>query len=344
MGKVTFFVPDGRCQDGAIFTIINAEVTMEIMIQTSALSKQYRSQRERAALNEISIEVPKGALFGIVGADGAGKTTLLRILATVLRASSGKASLAGLDTRRDAEQIRRILGYMPQEFSQYPDLSLQENLNFFADIQRVPAHQKRERIDRMLEFTHLAEFRDRPAGKLSGGMKKKLALACAMVHDPQVLILDEPSTGVDPVSRGEFWNILAGIIKDGVTVLISTPYMDEADRCSQVGMLYEGNLLKSGTPDELTHALPFETLEVKASPRKRMREIVAHLPEILSWNPVGDRLRVAVKPGDQQRVIDLLTRLFRAEAMPVPVLRPVRKTMDDAFIDMVSRQRVGQTL
>ncbi len=312
---------------------------MEITIQTKGISKKYRSQKGRLALNDINLSVQKSSLFGLIGSDGAGKTTLLRILSTVLPASSGSATLAGLDVRKQAEDIRKILGYMPQEFSQYQDLSLQENLNFFADIQQVPKAQKKERIDQMLEFTQLTKFRDRPAGKLSGGMKKKLALACAMVHNPQVLILDEPSTGVDPVSRGEFWNILASIIKDGVTVLISTPYMDEADRCNEVGMLYEGNLLQTGKPEEITHALPFVTLEVKANPRKRMREIVDQNPKVLNWNPVGDRLRVAINPGDQDELMQDLRRQFDAESMPVHVLRPVRKTMDDAFIDMVSSQK-----
>lgn len=312
---------------------------MEITIQTKGISKKYRSQKGRLALNDINLSVQKGSLFGLIGSDGAGKTTLLRILSTVLPASSGSATLAGLDVRKQAEDIRKILGYMPQEFSQYQDLSLQENLNFFADIQQVPKAQKKERIDQMLEFTQLTKFRDRPAGKLSGGMKKKLALACAMVHNPQVLILDEPSTGVDPVSRGEFWNILASIIKEGVTVLISTPYMDEADRCNEVGMLYEGSLLQTGKPEEITHALPFVTLEVKANPRKRMREIVDQNPRVLNWNPVGDRLRVAINSGDQDELMQNLRRQFDAEGMPVHVLRPVRKTMDDAFIDMVSSQK-----
>lgn len=316
---------------------------MEIAIQTKGINKKYRNQNGRAALTDLNLSVKKGSLFGIIGSDGAGKTTLLRILSTVLQASSGSAFLAGLDVRKQPEDIRKILGYMPQEFSQYPDLSLQENLNFFADIQQVPANLKKERIDRMLEFTHLAKFRDRAAGKLSGGMKKKLALACAMVHNPQVLILDEPSTGVDPVSRGEFWNILANIVKDGVTVLISTPYMDEADRCNEVGMLYEGRLLRAGTPEEITQSLPFETLEVKATPRKRMREIVDQTPEILNWNPVGDRLRIAINPGGQDEVMEKLRSQFDAEAMPVRVLRPVRKTMDDAFIDMVSNQKEAQS-
>lgn len=316
---------------------------MEIAIRAEDINKKYRSQKDHYALRNVTLGVRKGSLFGLVGSDGAGKTTLLRILATVLPSNAGTASIAGLDVGIQNEEIRKILGYMPQEFSQYPDLSLAENLNFFAQIQSVPAAQKQARIEQMLAFTQLSEFRNRPAGKLSGGMKKKLALACAMVHNPQVLILDEPSTGVDPVSRGEFWNILAGIIKEGVTVLISTPYMDEADRCNDVGMLHEGQLLRTGTPEEISQSLPFETLEVKASPRKRMREIVDQTPQVVNWNPVGDRLRVAIKPGEQQLVMDELQEQFDAEAMQVSVLRPVRKTMADAFIALAASQETEQS-
>ena len=316
---------------------------MEIAIRAEGINKKYRSQKDHYALRNVTLSVRKGSLFGLVGSDGAGKTTLLRILATVLPSNAGTASIAGLDVGIQNEEIRKILGYMPQEFSQYPDLSLAENLNFFAQIQSVPAAQKQARIEQMLAFTQLSEFRNRPAGKLSGGMKKKLALACAMVHNPQVLILDEPSTGVDPVSRGEFWNILAGIIKEGVTVLISTPYMDEADRCNEVGMLHEGQLLRTGTPEEISQSLPFETLEVKASPRKRMREIVDQTPQVVNWNPVGDRLRVAIKPGEQQLVMDELQQQFDAEAMQVSVLRPVRKTMADAFIALAASQETEQS-
>jgi len=313
---------------------------MDIAIKTEGLTKRYPSQKNTAAIREIDLEIPRGILFGLVGPDGAGKTTILRILSSVMEPSSGKAWIAGFDAHSQAEAIRKRIGYMPQNFSLYPDLSVRENLDFFADIQQVPAEDKKERITEMLAFTHLADFEGRRAGKLSGGMKKKLALACAMVHGPQVLILDEPSTGVDPVSRRELWVILARVVQKGVTVLVSTPYMDEAERCHQVGMLYQGQLLTAGSPDEIVTALPFEIVEVKARPRKLMRQIVAEADDILDWHPVGDRLRLVISGnGTTGKTIHSLERQFKTNKMDVSILRPTRRTMEDAFVHLVKRQR-----
>ncbi len=307
-------------------------------IRVEGISKRYPGQKEKLALDKISFNVPQGSLYGIIGPDGAGKTTLLRILSSVMLQSSGKASVLGFDTRRKAEEIRKLIGYMPQEFSQYPDLNLIENLNFFADIQGVSKAQKQERIEKMLALTNLSDFRQRAAGNLSGGMKKKLALSCAMVHNPQVLILDEPTTGVDPVSRAEFWSLLSTIVKDGVTVLISTPYMDEAERCSMVGILYDGKVLKEGTPEALTHALPFNIIEVKAKPRKQMREVVSQTDGILSWNPVGDRLRLSVPAAKEHSISRELERGFRKQKLDLQILRSARKTMEDVFVTVVEEQ------
>jgi ABC-2 type transport system ATP-binding protein len=279
-----------------------------------------------------------------VGPDGAGKTTTLRILSTVMEQSSGKAQVLGYDVRTHPEQARQHIGYMPQNFSLYPDLSVSENLNFFADIQQIRGSQKQARIDEMLAFTRLDGFRGRRAGALSGGMKKKLALACALVHNPAVLLLDEPSTGVDPVSRRELWVILADVVHQGVTVLVSTPYMDEAERCHQVGMLYAGRLLVSGSPDELTAQLPFEIIEVKAKPRKAMRQIVSETAAVLEWRPVGDRLRLAVANhnGDVERVMEELNARFLAEGLEVRLLRRAKPSMDDVFVHLVNQQRSAQ--
>lgn len=308
-------------------------------ITTTALHKRYPSQKAKPALDSIEINIPQGALYGLVGADGAGKTTLLRILSTVLLPTSGSAQILGHDTRKGTNAIRSLLGYMPQEFSQYPDLSLAENLDFFANIQHVPENEKQERIKKMLDFTMLAPFADRRAGKLSGGMKKKLALACAMVHNPRVLILDEPSTGVDPVSRRELWTLLAQVVEQGVTVLVSTPYMDEAERCHQVAMLYEGELLTSGTPEQITKSLPFNVLEVKAKPRKKMREVIDRTQGIVDWSPVGDRLRVAIKPENWEPVVTNIKQQFEAENLQTSILRPVRNGMEDAFVHLVRQER-----
>ena len=314
---------------------------MEIVIEARDLYKQYPSQKNHPAVAGLSLAIPQGQLYSLVGPDGAGKTTTLRILSTVMEQSSGSAHIMGFDVRREPDKARRHIGYMPQNFSLYPDLSILENLNFFADIHRIPAARKKERIEEMLAFTRLDRFVARRAGALSGGMKKKLALACALVHDPQVLLLDEPSTGVDPVSRRELWVILANVVQQGVTVLVSTPYMDEAERCHQVGILYAGQMLVSGTPEELTTRLPFEIIEVKAKPRKAMRQIVSETDGIREWRPVGDRLRLAVDSSDNnaERVLGALNAQFQQAALDVRLLRRVRPSMEDVFVHLVDKQR-----
>lgn len=314
---------------------------MEEAIRIQKITKRYGSHKNRPALAEISLSIPQGQLFGLIGPDGAGKTTLLRILATVIAPGSGSASVAGFDIRKETEKVRAHIGYLPQNFSLYPDLNLMENMTFFAEVNGVKGRQKKERSEEMLAFTHLGAFRSRKAGNLSGGMKKKLALACALVHDPKVLILDEPSTGVDPVSRRELWLMLSRVVESGVTVLVSTPYMDEADRCHQVGMLYNGTLLSSGQPGSLTDEVPFQIVEVKARPRKQMRQIVDEVQEVLEWRPVGDRLRLVVASNDgaAHRVKKDLASQFRNASLEVNILRETRTTMEDVFVHLVKEQR-----
>lgn len=312
---------------------------MDIAIQAESLTKIYPNQRGLPALRELDLTIPAGILFGLVGPDGAGKTTALRILSSVMLPTSGAVHVLGYDTRRQPDPIRQKIGYMPQNFSLYPDLTVAENLNFFADIQQVSPEHKRSRIPEMLRFTRLQDFQTRRAAKLSGGMKKKLALACALVHEPQILILDEPSTGVDPVSRRELWVILSAVAEQGVTVLVSTPYMDEAERCHQVGVLYQGQMMAVGTPDELKQSLPFEILELKVSPRKRMRQIAAEIPGVIEWRPVGDTLRLTTAIGSAQTVLRQLSRRLNQEDVQVHILRQTRSTMEDVFVHLVNIER-----
>lgn len=308
------------------------------LIETVGLTKQYRGQQSAVlALNELDLCIPSGQMYGLLGPDGAGKTTTLRILATVLDASSGQVRIGGCDTRRQAEAVRRMIGYMPQNFGLYPDLSVLENLEFFATVHGVRQEKKHQQIERMLGFTRLGPFAQRRADHLSGGMKKKLALACAMLHEPKVLLLDEPSTGVDPVSRRELWLMLAQVVQDGVTVLVSTPYMDEAERCHQVGVLYGGRLLTAGAPTELQNALPFEIVEVKAKPRKLMRQVVSESASVLQWRTIGDRLRLCVQDAPRA-ASELETTLLKVGA-EIKVLRPGRRTMEDVFVHLVQQQR-----
>jgi ABC-2 type transport system ATP-binding protein len=310
---------------------------MAYAVDAEQISKRYGVKKQALALDDLQLKIPEGQLFGLIGPDGAGKTSTLRILATVLEPTGGFAQVMGFDTVSDAEEIRKILGYMPQNFSLYADLSVIENLNFFADLNQVPRKRKQERIKTMLEFTRLSRFEDRKAGKLSGGMKKKLALACALIHDPKILLLDEPSTGVDPVSRRELWLLLAQVVQQGVTVVVSTPYMDEAERCHQVGILYQGKLLVSGAPEELELALPFDVIEVKAKPRKQMRRFIARVEGLLDWRPVGDRLRLSVpnSNGETKEILKKLGKEMPRSGMEVKLLRQAKKTMEDVFTHSV---------
>ena len=313
---------------------------MEIAIEAIGLQKRFPKMMQ-PAVHDLDLKIFRGQLFGLVGPDGAGKTTTLRMLATVIEPGGGNARIAGYDVVKNAEPIRELVGYMPQNFSLYPDLSVQENLDFFADIHRMSKDRKRARIAEMLDFTHLAQFHARRAVNLSGGMKKKLALGCALVHAPQILLLDEPSTGVDPVSRRELWNILTEVVHQGVTVVLSTPYMDEAERCHRVGMLYDGGLLASGSPEEMSALLPFSVIEVKAKPRKEMRRIVGEINDLKEWRPVGDRLRLAVpnENGLVQKVLQTLKQRFVNEGLIVDFIRTERPGMEDVFVHLVSEWR-----
>ncbi len=312
---------------------------MDYVINTENLTKQF-GKTTPPAVDNLSFSIPKGVLYGLVGPDGAGKTTTLRILSSVMLPSTGTAKVLGKDTRTNPDPIRHKIGYMPQNFSLYPDLSVLENLSFFADVHQLNKEQKKTRITEMLRFTRLADFTGRRAGALSGGMKKKLALACALVHSPDLLILDEPSTGVDPVSRRELWTILAEVVQHGVTVVVSTPYMDEAERCHQVSFLSKGKILASGTPAELIASLPFVILEVKARPRKKIRAIVEATEGVLDWRPVGDTLRLNVpNNGASEKILQNLDQQLKIENLDVSMLRHGRQSMEDVFVHLVNVQR-----
>ncbi len=308
----------------------------QTMIQVQGLAKHY-GRRKRMAVADFDLQVEEGQLFGLIGPDGAGKTTVLRMLSTVLESSAGQGVVGGFDLNKDVEQVRRNIGYMPQQFSLYPDLSVIENLVFFADMNQVPSEKKQDRIQNMLGFTRLDRFQDRKAHQLSGGMKKKLALACALIHDPDVLFLDEPSTGVDPVSRRELWVILADVVQRGVTCVVTTPYMDEADRCHRVGILYDGNLIAAGAPEDLKAELPFAVVEVKAKPRKIMREIVAGLDEVIRWRPVGDRIRMLVEDDEKvvQRVMKDIESSLKHRDCELRFLRRDKVSMEDVFVHQI---------
>ena len=228
------------------------------IIRTMHLSRTFK---QIAALREIDLDIQRGEIFGLIGPDGAGKTTLLRLLAAVMTPTAGRVTVAGFDSMKDAEKIRLHIGYMPQKFSLYGDLSVRENLAFYADIFGVHGAERERRFEQVLSFAHMTTITERRARQLSGGMQKKLGLACTLIHRPEVLLLDEPTTGVDPVSRREFWDLLTELHLQGTTLVVSTPYMDEAERCNRIGLLLKGQLIECRTPREIKALVSGQVVE-----------------------------------------------------------------------------------
>ncbi len=289
------------------------------------------------AVDGLDLSVARGEVFGLIGPDGAGKTTALRLLAAVMLPTAGQVRVLGFDTRRQAERIRRVVGYMPQRFSLYGDLTVAENLNFFADVFGVRGRERRERIDRLLGFARLAEFTGRRAAALSGGMQKKLALACALIHAPQVILLDEPTTGVDPISRREFWDILAELHVTGVTIIVSTPYMDEAERCSRIGLMYEGRLIECGPPEALRGQVTDQLLAVWTPAVMAARQVLAPLPEVLEIQTYGDVLHIFV--ADAAAAEARIAAALAGAGIPVTEIKRTKPRVEEAFISLIQRRQ-----
>jgi ABC-2 type transport system ATP-binding protein len=302
------------------------------MIVLQSVTKKFG---ETIAVDSLSIDIGEGEIFGLIGPDGAGKTTTLRVIATAMLPSSGRVTVAGLDVVRGAEAVKRLIGYMPQRFALYPDLTVIENLNFFADMYGSPRSERQERIGRMLGFARLTEFQTRRAQNLSGGMQKKLALAATLMHHPKILLLDEPTTGVDPVSRREFWNLLTEVHLEGVTILTSTPYLDEAERCTRVGLMYRGRLIACDAPGRLREALSATVLEAQSEEAMRARKVVESREWVLGASTHGDVIRMLVDRGGREPEI---RALCEANGVPVQNVRQVKPRLEDAFVLAVKRQ------
>ncbi|MFQ5859409.1 MAG: ABC transporter ATP-binding protein [Anaerolineae bacterium] len=300
------------------------------VIVTENLTKSFG---ETVAVNGLDLAVERGEIFGLVGPDGAGKTTTIRILTAIMLPTSGQATVLGHDTVREAEAIKTDIGYMAQRFNLYRDLTVWENLNFFADVFEVTGAERRERIDRLLEFARLTQFKDRRAEHLSGGMQKKLALACTLVHEPKILFLDEPTTGVDPVSRREFWEILTDLHIQGITIFVSTPYMDEAERCSRVGLLYRGRLTVCDTPERIRQMVEGDLVEVRTANLKPAREAVTHMDGVLEVQTYGDLLHVFV--DDAGRRMSQMADGLAEAGITVQGVRATRPRMEEAFISLI---------
>jgi ABC-2 type transport system ATP-binding protein len=306
------------------------------VIVTENLTKSFK---ETVAVDGLDLAVERGEIFGLVGPDGAGKTTTIRMLTAIMLPTSGQATVLGHDTVTQPEAIKTDIGYMAQRFNLYRDLTVWENLNFFADVFEVTGTERRERISQLLEFARLTEFKDRRSEHLSGGMQKKLALACTLVHQPQILFLDEPTTGVDPVSRREFWEILTDLHLQGITIFVSTPYMDEAERCSRVGLMYRGRLIVCDTPEHIRAMLEGELIEVRTPNLKRAREAVTHLAGVLEVQTYGDLLHVFV--DDAGRRTPQIADALAEAGIAVQGIRTTRPRMEEAFISLIRGMENG---
>ncbi|MBN2384154.1 ABC transporter ATP-binding protein [bacterium] len=292
------------------------------------LSKSFGFGREHVqAVEDLSFELKRGEVFGFVGPDGAGKSTTIRMLCTVIPPDAGTVTLLGFDLVRQRTKIRRKIGYLSQRFSLYGDLTVSENIDFFAEIHGV--RQYHERKHELLEFMRLERFRDRLAQQLSGGMKQKLALACTLIHTPEIIFLDEPTTGVDPVSRRDFWWILARLQKEGLTIIISTPYIDEAERCHRVAFMSNGRIIKCDQPRAIKNSLRDHLLEVVCDDVRKARQILIGQSQVSDIQAFGDRLHLhspAVLSPEQVRAT------LEANGVIVQDMRSVLPSLEDAFI------------
>ena len=286
------------------------------------------------ALRGVTFSVEKGEMFGLIGPDGAGKTTAIRAICGLLHIDEGSIRVLGKDPVKQHRDVTATVGYLSQRFSLYGDLSIDENIAFFAEIHGVRDFQGRR--DRLLGMTQLTKFRGRLADQLSGGMKQKLALACTLVHEPQVIVLDEPTTGVDPVSRREFWKLLSQFLAQGITILMSTPYLDEAERCARIALLHEGKVLALDQPSRLRAGLSGTMFEVVVSEPREALDKLAGQPDIASAQVFGDRLHVWIDRPDPKAAEAILTQAADASGLAAASMRPIVPSLEDVFIARIT--------
>jgi ABC-2 type transport system ATP-binding protein len=305
------------------------------------LLKQFKTDKVFLnAVDRLSLQVEPGETYGLIGPDGAGKTTTTRVVLGILSRTGGKSSVMGFDSMRDMYQIRERVGYIAQQFSLPAKLTVLENMHFFADTQMVSAEQQKKRIPELLEFAGLEDCANRLAENLSGGMKKKLALACSLIHEPQVVLLDEPTLGVDPVSRREFWNILGDLRSEkGLTIFVCTPYMDEAERCTRVGLIYGGKLIVEDTPANVKAMIPGHVLEFIPSAFAAAHDLCLNLDGVLEVQTYGDKLHVFVE--DVARFKPQIENTLAGQGITHEPIREIEVRMEEAFISLVRKQSVA---
>jgi ABC-2 type transport system ATP-binding protein len=304
-------------------------MSKNIAIKISNLTKVFNGN---IAVDNLNLEIERGELFGLVGPDGAGKTTTMRLLTAIMEPTSGEAWVAGHSIIKEGERIKENIGYMSQRFGLYEDLTVMENILFYADLYDVPEKERPARIERLLGFSNLTPFKSRLAGKLSGGMKQKLGLACALIHTPEVLFLDEPTNGVDPVSRRDFWRILYDLLREGVTIFISTAYLDEAERCTRIGLMYRGRLLMKDEPMAVKKSLGMPMIELWSDDTRTAKGIVKEIEGVKGVNIYGDRLHVTIE--EREKVESIIAQL-RHGGIEIKDYREILPSIEDVFILMV---------
>ncbi len=308
----------------------------DVAIAFDRVAKRYGAVE---ALRDVSLEVRRGEMFGLIGPDGAGKTTAIRVMCGLLRADGGAVHVLGLDPVKQHRRLTASVGYLSQRFSLYGDLTVDENIAFFAEIHGL--HDYGRRRDRLLDLTQLTPFRGRLAGRLSGGMKQKLALACTLVHEPDLILLDEPTTGVDPVSRREFWKLLSEFLSHGITILMSTPYLDEAERCSRVALLHEGRRLALDTPARLREEMPGQMVEIVMAAPGDVLEHIRQMTGVEAAQLFGDRLHVQLASRTPDAVAQFRAAL-RGSGLAAVDVRPVPSSLEDVFIAQLSAAATGR--
>ena len=305
-------------------------------IRTESLTKTFDNV---TAVDHLTLAVAEGELFGLVGPDGAGKTTTMRLLTSIMDPTSGEAWVAGLHITRQAQQLKEHIGYVSQRFGLYSDLTVAENIDFYADIYGVPRKGRGEKIDRLLAFSNLTPFKKRRAGNLSGGMKQKLGLTCALIHTPRVLFLDEPTNGVDPVSRRDFWRILYQLLREKVTIFVSTAYLDEAERCNRIALMHKGKLLACGTPSAIKTLMRGAILEIRTDRPRQAAGLLRGQPGIDSVGLFGDRVHVVCQ--DPQQLTERAQATLTQAGLHVEGVRRIEPSLEDVFVSVLAGQDQG---
>ena len=298
---------------------------MQAAVHTSNLTKTFD---DLTAVHNLQLAIEQGEMFGLVGPDGAGKTTTIRILCGILAPTSGTAAVLGHDIMKETDIVKKEIGYLSQRFTLYGDLSVDENIEFFAEINKV--YDYKPRREELLEFTRLKLFRDRLAEKLSGGMKQKLALACTLIHQPKIIFLDEPTTGVDPVSRRDFWGILQNLLHGGITIVMSTPYLDEAERCTHVGLMNKGSLMIVDTPANLKRSMKGDVVEVVCDHVRQAFKLLKNAARVREVQVFGDRLNVIVEEG--KRDIPHIRTILTSNGILIESSRTIAPSLENIFI------------